>query len=126
VKVQVTTQDRTGGISAEIESQERRDAAVRVVRLAGGPVIELDPTYYKRDHRYRVTHLTLRWTRGRLIRAEVSGPVLRQNGTDGRRTRNDSWFISPRTGDWSVRPPAWVMNLIDRYGTVPSWEETGA
>lgn len=111
-------------IAGEIESQERRDEATRVVRLAGGPIIELDPRYYKRDRRYRVTHLTLRWKRGRLIRAEVSGPVLRQNGTDGRRTRDDDWFVSPRTDDWSVRPPAWVLDLIDRYGTVPSWEET--
>lgn len=112
-------------ITGEIESQERRDDATRVIRLQGGPVIELDPTYYKRDNRYRVTHLLLRWTRGRLMRAEVSGPVLRKDGTDGLRRRWDSWFISPRTDDWSTRPPAWVMDLIDRFGTVPSWEETG-
>ncbi len=122
--MQVTTQDHPTGLAAEIESQERRDDAARLLRLAGGPIIELDPRYYKRGNRYRVTHLTLRWKRGRLVRAEVSGPVLLQNGADGRRRHNDSWFISPRTGDWCDPPPAWVMDLIDRYGTVPSWEET--
>ena len=111
-------------ITGEIESQERRDDAVRAIRLAGGPVVELDPTYYKRDNRYRVTHLTLRWNRGRLIRAEVSGPVLRRDGSDGRRQHNDSWFNSQRTGDWSTRLPSWVMALIDTFGVVPTWEET--
>lgn len=119
------TTTTTGGISAEIESQERRDDATRVIVLDGAPVIELDPRYYKRDHRYHATQLLLRWRRGRLVRAEISGPVLRADGTDSRRRHSDSWFINPRTDDWSSRPLAWVMDLIDRFGTVPTWEETG-
>lgn len=120
-----TTVTTPSGIAGEIESQARRDIAVRMVGLVGGPVIQLDPIYYKRDNEYRVTHLELRWDRGRLIRVEVSGPALRKDGTDGRRRRDNSWFISPRTGDWCDQPPAWVMDLIGRFGEVPTWEETG-
>jgi hypothetical protein len=105
-------------ISAELRSQGREDKAQRTLSLTGAPIFEMPPTY-QRDRRFRPTEMRLSWVDTKLIYVRISGPVIRGDGSQGTRTQGMTWDVRGET------PPAWVGDIAEMFGNVPTWDEVG-